>query len=107
MTVAFAVALAVPRAVPPSPCRSDLTGTKPAAPALAAAPRVDLADADDDDAIDDDGGDASLAPGDLTATIAPLHDGRPITTVPSSLLPGDVRIGVDTPRAPPYLSHIG
>ncbi len=106
--MAFAVALAVPRAVNSGPCHAGLTSTI-SPPALTAAPLVDLADADDDDAIDaDDGGDASLVHDDLpTAVIAPVLSGRQIRAVPSRLLPADVRIGFDTPRAPPYPSHIG
>jgi len=98
-----AVAAAAPRSDGGASSRSILTAHTSSPCAVIVAPSID--DEDDDDAIDDDGGDASLALDngptvvivlvrhDLIATVAPR---------PSSL---DVRVGVDTPRAPPHPSH--
>jgi hypothetical protein len=101
-TTAVAIATAAP-----CPSGSIVTVAKSSPGAATVGSLIDLVDDDDEKAIDDDDGDASLVFDHLpSAAIAAVCDGRPIT-VASRRPRVAARIAIDTPRAPPYLSHIG
>jgi hypothetical protein len=63
---------------------------------------------EDDAAVDDDGGNASrLLDGVSGSSIGTLPTGRSIAVLQSRVRSVGVRVGIDTPRAPPYCPPIG